>query len=254
MFMKENEILDAVKISNAFDVTLMSLAVSVGQSSYLPIVDISKCTMSATSSHTEVSKFCNIESVNLHPYSMAGTTRGPTSYSTHSFSNYTTANGYNSISNSRPKTSHSVGRPSVARPRTGKSSVYDGPIVCAVTESRGVSPTVGIALLNLASGEAVLSQISDTQSYVRTIQKLAVFEPSEILVPTYATNMISKLNMCIEENLSHLGALKYVNRRYFAETAGLEYIQKLAFSEDIEAIKVSVSGNYFAVCCFSAVS
>jgi DNA mismatch repair protein MSH4 len=126
--------------------------------------------------------------------------------------------------------------------------------VCAVTESRGVSPTVGIALLNLASGEAVLSQISDTQSYVRTIQKLSVYEPSEILVPTYATNMISKLNVCIEENLGHLGALKYVNRRYFAETTGLEYIQNLAFSEDIEAIKVSISGNYFAVCCFSAVS
>jgi DNA mismatch repair protein MSH4 len=185
---------------------------------------------------------------------MAGPTRASTSYSTHSFSNGTTSNDYCNTSTSRPKTSHSVGRLSVARPRTGKSSVYDGPIVCAVTESRGVSPTVGIALLNLASGEAVLSQISDTQSYVRTIQKLSVYEPSEILVPIYATNVISKLNVCIEENLSHLGALKYVNRRYFAETTGLEYIQNLAFSEDIEALKVSVSGNYFAVCCFSAVS
>lgn len=146
------------------------------------------------------------------------------------------------------------GRPDTARPKTGKSSIFDGSVLCAVTESRGISPIVGIALLNLASGEAILSQITDTQSYVRTIQKLSVYEPSTILVANYATNMISKLNTCIEENLGHLTTLEYTNRQYFAETTGLEYIQNLAFSEDLEAIKISISGNYFAVCCFSAVS
>jgi hypothetical protein len=63
IFVKEKELLDAVKISNAFDVTLMSLAASVGQSSYLPNVDITKCTMSTTASCPEGLYFLNTESV-----------------------------------------------------------------------------------------------------------------------------------------------------------------------------------------------
>jgi DNA mismatch repair protein MSH4 len=35
---------------------------------------------------------------------------------------------------------------------------------------------------------------------------------------------------------------------------GLDYIQQLAFAEDVEALKTAVSGNYYAVCCFAAVS
>lgn len=163
------------------------------------------------------------------------------------------SNPLGTTTTSRPKTGYSSGRPSTARPRTGISAVNNQEIVCAITESRGVSPTVGIALLNLYSGEAILCQISDNQSYVRTVQKLSVYEPSEILVPRYATNIVSKLNLCLEENLGHVSDIKAVDRSFFAETAGLDYIQQLTFAEDVEAIKISISGNYFAVCCFSAV-
>jgi DNA mismatch repair protein MSH4 len=56
----------------------------------------------------------------------------------------------------------------------------------------------------------------------------------------------------IEENI--LGArIITVDRRYWSEAAGLEYIQQLAFGEDVEAIKVAIGGNYFATCCFAAV-
>jgi DNA mismatch repair protein MSH4 len=48
-------------------------------------------------------------------------------------------------------------------------------IICAVSESRGVSPSVGMAFLNLDTGEAVLSQFSDSQTYVRTIHKVIFF-------------------------------------------------------------------------------
>jgi DNA mismatch repair protein MSH4 len=45
-----------------------------------------------------------------------------------------------------------------------------------------------------------------------------------------------------------------IDRRYFAETTGLEYIQQLAFLEDLDALKKSLEGNYFAACCAAAVS
>lgn len=147
-------------------------------------------------------------------------------------------------------------RHATARPRTAVSilGVEAQQIVCAVSESRGVSPTVGLAFVNLETGEAVLSQISDSQTYVRTIHKLMVFSPSDILIVNTAANPTSKLFSIIEENLVDINSkLSLVDRRYFAETTGLDYIQQLALPEDREAIKISISGNYFAVCCFAAV-
>lgn len=128
-------------------------------------------------------------------------------------------------------------------------------IVCAVSEARGISPTVGLAFINISTGEAVLSQICDNQFYVRTCHKIQVFEPTEILIVSTAAppNQKSKMYSVIEEEIpgSKIIAL---DRKYWSETAGLEYIQQLAFVEDVEAIKVAIGGNYFATCCLAAVS
>jgi DNA mismatch repair protein MSH4 len=151
-----------------------------------------------------------------------------------------------------------TGRPSTARPRTSASTIARieaQQIVCAVAESRGISPTVGLAFVNLDTAEAVLCQICDSQTYVRTIHKLKVYGPSEILIVSTAASPKSKLFSIIEENLEDIRSkLTLLDRRYWAETAGFEYIQSLAFKEDVEAVNISVTGNYYAVCCIAAVS
>jgi DNA mismatch repair protein MSH4 len=160
---------------------------------------------------------------------------------------------------SRPGTRRGgTGRPLTARPRTAASTrarIEAQHVVCAVAESRGISPTVGLAFVNLDTAEAVLCQICDSQTYVRTIHKLKVHGPSEILIISTAASPKSKLFSIIEENLEDIGSnLTLLDRRYWAETTGLEYIQFLAFKEDIEAINISVAGNYYAICCIAAVS
>jgi DNA mismatch repair protein MSH4 len=113
---------------------------------------------------------------------------------------------------------------------------------------------VGLAFVNISTGEAVLSQICDNQFYARTLNKLQVFEPTEILVvsTTGPPNPKSKMFQVVEENV--LGArITTLDRKYWSETTGLEYIQELAFVQDVEAIKVAIGGNYFATCCFAAV-
>lgn len=169
---------------------------------------------------------------------------------------YTTANDYGNT-NSRPRTGRrSTGRPSTARPRTGVSTLgaENQEIICAISESRGISPTVGLAFVNLDTGEAVLSQISDSQTYVRTVHKLMVFNPSTILIVSSAANPRSKLFSIIEDSLDELeSSITLLDRRYWAETTGLEYIQQLAFAEDVASLKTAVGGNYYAVCCFAAV-
>jgi DNA mismatch repair protein MSH4 len=190
--------------------------------------------------------------------------RGSTSYSTSGGSSYPsyTYGDYNTTTTSRPTTSRprtyrSTGRPSTARPRTGASTiarVEAQQVVCAITESRGISPTVGLAFVNLDTAEAVLCQICDSQTYVKTMHKLRVYGPSEILIVATAASPKSKLFSIVEENLDIMESkMTLLDRRYWAESAGFEYISTLAFAEDIEAIKLSVSGSYYAVCCIAAV-
>jgi DNA mismatch repair protein MSH4 len=142
------------------------------------------------------------------------------------------------------------------RPDTAASTIADSfnhEIICAVTESRGTSPTVGLAFVNITTTEAILCQIVDTQTYVRSLHKLQVLEPSTILFSSTALFPTkSKLFSIVEDNI--IGpTIVSLDRKYWNETSGIDYVQNLAFGEDVEAIKVSLGGNYFATCCFAAV-
>jgi DNA mismatch repair protein MSH4 len=164
----------------------------------------------------------------------------------------TTVTSYTRPSTTRPSTT----RPSTGRPRTGVSTLgaENQEIICAVSESRGISPTVGLAFVNLDTGEAVLSQISDSQTYIRTVHKLVVFNPSIILIVSTASSPKSKLFSIIEDSLEQINSnITTLDRRYWAENTGLDYIKQLAFAEDVDSLKTAVSGNYYAVCCFAAV-
>ncbi|KAJ3573218.1 hypothetical protein NPX13_g4780 [Xylaria arbuscula] len=128
-------------------------------------------------------------------------------------------------------------------------------VICAITEARGVSPSVGLSFVNITTNEAVLSQICDTQFYVRTIHKLQMYEPSTILMVNTALppNPKSNLLSIIQAELPGT-AVEPLDRKYWSEHAGLEFIQSLAFRDDLEAIKVAIGGNFYATCSFAAPS
>ncbi|KAJ5925469.1 hypothetical protein N7454_008108 [Penicillium verhagenii] len=140
-------------------------------------------------------------------------------------------------------------RPATARPTTTATSVASQDIVCAVSESRGVSSTVGLAFINLATAEVVLCQICDTPTYVKTVTKIGVFEPNEILFMNTVAE--SKLRYIIQENLPD-PTLTFLDRRYWSDKAGQEYLDRLAFSDEADSLKVTLGGSYFAACCFAA--
>lgn len=140
--------------------------------------------------------------------------------------------------------------PARTRPTTTATSVASQDIVCALSESRGIASTVGLAFINICTAETVLCQICDSQTYVKTVTKIAVFEPTEILF--MSTVKDSKLFYIIQENFKDT-TLTFADRRFWSEKSGHEYVDRLAFPEDIESIKVTLGGNYFAACCFAAV-
>lgn len=144
------------------------------------------------------------------------------------------------------------GRSGATRATTVATSVAGQDIICAISESRGISPAVGLAFVNLSTSEAVLCQICDSQTYAATVHKLAVFDPTELLFMNTAKQPQSKLYSIVEENLPDL-RITTVDRRYWSEKAGHEYVQQLAFQDEIESVNVFLGGNYFAACCLAAV-
>ncbi|KAH6671073.1 DNA mismatch repair protein-like protein muts [Halenospora varia] len=172
----------------------------------------------------------------------------PRPSTSHSYASTSYQNGYTTSTSQPPYGRRpSTGRPGTARPSTGRRSracsVIGGgesqQIICAINEGRGITPTVGLAFINISTGEAVLSQICDNQFYARTLNKLQVFEPTEILIVSTAAppNVPSKMYRVVEENI--VGAkMVAVDRKYWSETTGLEFLQQLAFSQDLDALRV----------------
>ncbi|KAK2014540.1 muts domain V [Colletotrichum eremochloae] len=126
-------------------------------------------------------------------------------------------------------------------------------IVCALNEGRGITPTVGVAFFNVDTGEAILSQISDSRFFVRTLHKLQIMEPSHLLIVSSCCppNPKSRLYSHIEEHMPDAKIVPF-DRKQWSEVEGLKYIQTLAFREDAEAVKVAIGGSFFATCSFSA--
>jgi DNA mismatch repair protein MSH4 len=66
----------------------------------------------------------------------------------------------------------------------------------------------------------------------------------------------SKLLSIIRENIEvdkFQIRMTAIDRRYWSASTGQEYVQQLAFLDDLESLKATIGGNYFAACCFAAV-
>ena len=164
----------------------------------------------------------------------------------------------NNESMTRPRTSQSNATSRVREKKAlstlGTSN--DQQLICAMSESRGISPVVGLAFVNLTTSEAVLCQISDNQTYTKTMHKLWVFDPSEILFMNTAAQLTSQLHSAVENHRPRLlprARVVTLDRKYWSETLGQEFLHTLAFKQDVEALKVSSGGNFYATCSFAAV-
>ncbi|KAL0637754.1 MutS protein msh4 [Maublancomyces gigas] len=102
------------------------------------------------------------------------------------------------------------------------------------------------------TGECVLSEICDSQTYVRTMHKLSVFDPTEILVPNTAVIPRKSTLLSITEHYLPGAVITQVPRKYYNEQMGHDYIQQLAFSDDIAGIKVAVSAKFYAISAAAA--
>ncbi|PHH91058.1 hypothetical protein CDD83_1803 [Cordyceps sp. RAO-2017] len=169
-----------------------------------------------------------------------------------------------SVISTRPSTSASRSgtRPSTASGRKSRTTTTSSilglsdqqNVICALGESRGVTPSVGVAFVNVTLGEVLLSQICDNQSYVKTIHKIQMNLPSRILFMSTACppNKPSTLFNLAQELVPEARCDAF-DRSAWSEHEGLNYINKLASPSDVEPVKFALQGKYYSICSFAAV-
>ncbi|KAJ3930653.1 MAG: muts domain V-domain-containing protein [Lentinula lateritia] len=168
---------------------------------------------------------------------------------------------------SRPWTGQS--RVSTARPQTSASTRHEGSFVIAVLEGRGVGREVGLAALDKDIGRVVLVQLSDCQTYVKTLHQMHLHKPSLVLVPdTFLSasdtamaaigssgkraTSTSLLVEFIREEFPDT-QLEPISRKYWNETSGLEFIQQLCVEDEERAGTIlAVSSKYYVLSACSA--
>ncbi|KAG0303178.1 MutS protein msh4, partial [Dissophora globulifera] len=145
------------------------------------------------------------------------------------------------------------GRRSRSSASAVSSKAADNSLLAAVVEGRGIGAEVGMCFCDLKTSEVILCQIADSQTYVRTLQKLNLYEPSEILVPTTAVDPVnSKLVKIIRESVPP-STITPIARRYFNDAAGLQYIKKYIIREGSASLLLGIPTKYFCLAATAAV-
>ncbi|KAI0044058.1 hypothetical protein FA95DRAFT_1497685 [Auriscalpium vulgare] len=167
-------------------------------------------------------------------------------------------------STARPRTGQS--RPGTARPTTAASSRHEASFVVAVLEGRGVAHEVGIAALDRDTGRAVLIQLADCQTYVKTLHQMHLHNPCLILVPDTFLSIADSaftshgktstattlLVQCIQDEFPGV-PLEPVLRKYWNDDAGLQFIDQLCVQDDERAATLlAASSKYYALSAAAA--
>ncbi|KAG8914378.1 MutS protein msh4, partial [Tulasnella sp. 408] len=169
----------------------------------------------------------------------------------------------------RPQSRAAIPRPPSARPPTAASNReagFTGDWVVSVIEGRGVSREVGIAALDRETGNAILIQLADCQTYVKTIHHIHLHYPSVIIVPdtfnagggssssTAASSNPKKqpslLLRCLQEEFEDDVAFETVGRKYFNDSAGMDFVTQLALNDDERAGTLLALGNKLSLGSF----
>uniref|UniRef100_A0A8C6WBT6 DNA mismatch repair protein n=1 Tax=Nannospalax galili TaxID=1026970 RepID=A0A8C6WBT6_NANGA len=132
------------------------------------------------------------------------------------------------------------------------TSTHAPSVVVAVVEGRGLARgEIGMASIDVKSPQIILSQFADNTTYAKVITKLKILSPLEIIMSNTAcvTGNSTKLFTLITEHFKNVN-FTTVQRKYFNEMKGLEYIEQLCTAE-FSTVLMEVQSRYY---CLAAVA
>ncbi|XP_052784733.1 mutS protein homolog 4-like [Mya arenaria] len=109
-----------------------------------------------------------------------------------------------------------------------------------------------MASLDLKKPELWLSQFSDMPTYVKTITKLQIAHPLEIILPSTAceAGTMTTLSKIVTDQFPNT-AISTVQRKYFNETKGLLTVKQLCVPE-YSSVELEVASKYYCLAAAAA--
>ncbi|XP_070563567.1 mutS protein homolog 4-like [Ptychodera flava] len=126
-------------------------------------------------------------------------------------------------------------------------------VIVAIVEGRGQARgEIGMASIDLKKPELIVSQFSDTQTYVRVMTKLQILQPLEIIMPSTVCDSgnMTKLFKLISDQFQGTN-ISTVQRKYFNESKGLQYIKHLCVAE-YKTVEMEVNAKYYCLATTAA--
>ncbi|CAI2729756.1 unnamed protein product [Schistosoma spindalis] len=127
-------------------------------------------------------------------------------------------------------------------------------VLLSIVEGRGQSTgEIGLATIDIYSANVELSQFRDTSSYSRTLVKLLLYCPTEIILPKSGLDPNSCMRKLVKILLSLRNGitLNGVNRNHFNDKQGLHYLRRLCHPHYIPSI-YAIKEKFYALSALSA--
>ncbi|CAH1773969.1 unnamed protein product [Owenia fusiformis] len=159
--------------------------------------------------------------------------------------------GPSSINSRTPGSRRTPHTTSSTTPGTGRET--NSAVIVALVEGRGIARgEVGMAQIDLKQPILSLSQFSDSPTYPKLMTKLQMCQPVEIVMPSTAceNGNMTKLFKLISDQFTNTN-IATVQRKYFNEEKGLQYIKQLCVPE-YNTVEMEVASKYYCLATTAA--
>lgn len=128
-----------------------------------------------------------------------------------------------------------------------------GRVICVICESTSIPPVVGICFVDIFSTDMTITQLIDSPTYVRTIHKISVFGPTEIIVSNASKNIQgTPLVGILEGNISETTKLISISQKHFVPVDHSKvFMRSLRETEKISLIN-QLKSQHYALCAINA--
>lgn len=120
--------------------------------------------------------------------------------------------------------------------------------------SKDIGTRVGICIIIYNTGEMILSDFMDSQIYIRTVHKIQIYQPTDILLPNSSLSpTVSKLATIIKFNVSENVKICEASSRLFNNQDGLSTLAKYSINDFNQKFKAEeIVEKTFALSAVSA--
>ncbi|KNE71791.1 hypothetical protein AMAG_16098 [Allomyces macrogynus ATCC 38327] len=112
---------------------------------------------------------------------------------------------------------------------------------------------MGLCAVDLASGQCMVTHFADTRALPRTLHRLTVFPPSQLIVPSSLyTPTKSELALLLEESIDPDVEIVPIDKQHFSATKGQATLRHMGLADDVQALELTLAAQGAAFAAISA--